>query len=269
MKIHFYTPENDILKQFIEGYYFLNDNGNEADTSYMTFPNNYCIVSVNLNSTIKLDKNEILIQPSYDYKINSSFAYHYINPIKVNYESPFQEITIYFKPLGINYFVDNLEAMFSQKKMTEFIPQFSDFKDEMNKIFHIDERPLQIIALENYWLSKLTTKDLTFMKAILLDIESNIKIANIAKKHHISRKHLNNLVRKYLGKSPVEYRKIFRFRNAIIKYQASKSLTELSYENLFFDQAHLIKDFKSFTKINPNLFFKNVNTANKNVWLFT
>lgn len=269
MELHFYTPENDILKQYIEGYYFLNDQGTGAIKAYTTFPNNYCIVTVNLNSKVKLDINKISIEPSYDNNIYASFAYRYRNPIEVHYTGPFQEITIYFKPLGINYFVDNLETMFSQKKMTEFIPQFSDFKDEMGKIFHIDKRPLQIDALEDYWLSKLMTKDLAFMKTILLDTESNIKIEDIAKKHQISRKHLNNLVQKNLGKSLVEYRKIFRFRNVINKYQGLKSLTELSYENLFFDQSHLIKDFKSLTEINPNLFFKNVNTANKNVWLFT
>lgn len=268
MELPFYTPENNILKQYIEGYYFLNDQGTEADKAYMTFPNNYCIVTVNFNSKIKLDRNKISIEPSYANNIYASFVYRYVNPIEVYYTGPFQEITIYFKPLGINHFVDNLETMFSLKKMTEFIPQFSDFKMEMNKIFHIDKRSLQIDALENYWLSKLMVKDLAFMNTILVDIESNMKIEDIARKHHISRKHLNNLVQKNLGKSPVEYRKIFRFRNAIRKYQGL-SLTDLSYENSFFDQSHLIKDFKSLTEINPNRFFKSVNTANKNVWLFT
>lgn len=267
MDLHFYTPKNDILKQYIEGYYFFNHEGKGDVKVYTTFPNNYCIVTVNLNSKVKLEVNKISIEPSYD-NIYASFAYHYRNPIEVHYTGPFKEITIYFKPLGINYFVDNLETMFAQKKMTEFIPQFSDFKDEMREIFHIDRLPLQIDALENYWLSKFIPKDIAFMKTILLETESNTKIEEIAKKHHISRKHLNNLVQKNLGKSLIEYRKIFRFRNLIHRYQCSKSLTELSYENLFFDQSHLIKDFKSLTDTNPKLFFKNVNTANKNIWLF-
>lgn len=268
MELHFYTPANDILKQYIEGYYFLNDQGTGTGETYITFPNNYCIVTVNLNSNVKLDRNKISIEPSYADNIYASFVHRYVHPIKVHYLNPFQEITFYFKPLGINYFVDNLEEMFSLKKMTEFIPQFPDFKEEMNKIFHIDKRSLQIDALENYWLTKLRMKDLALMKTILVDIESNIKIEDIAKKHHISRKHLNRLVQKSLGKSPVEYRKIFRFRNAINKYQGLKNLTELSYENFFFDQSHLIKDFKTLTEINPNRFFKKVNTTHKNVWLF-
>ena len=268
MELHFYTPKSDTLKQYIEGYYFLSDYGTGASKEYTTFPNNYCIVTVNLNSDIKLDINKISIDPTYDDKIYTSFAYRYKNPIRVHYTGPVQEITIYFKPLGINYFVDNLGSMFSQKKMTEFIPQFSDFKDEMRKIFNIDKRPLQIDTLEDYWLSKMKMKDLELLKSMLSDAESNAKVEDIAKKYQISRKHLNSLVQRNLGKPLSEYRKIFRFRNVINNYQGLKSLTELSYEHLFFDQSHLIKDFKSFTEINPNLFFKNVNTANKNVWLF-
>ncbi|RZL58081.1 MAG: AraC family transcriptional regulator [Pedobacter sp.] len=269
MELHFYTPESDILKQYIEGYYFLSDFGTGASKEYTTFPNNYCIVTVNLNSEVKLDINHISIEPTDNSELNTSFAYRYKKPINVHYRGVIKEITVYFRPLGINYFVDNLETMFSQKKMTEFIPQFSDFKDEMHKIFNIDNRLLQIDALEDYWLSKMMMmKDLELLKSILSDAESNLKVEDIAKKHHISRKHLNNVVQKNLGKPLSEYRKIFRFRNVINNYQGLKSLTELCYEHLFFDQSHLIKDFKSLTEINPNLFFKNVNTANKNVWLF-
>lgn len=269
MELHFYTPLNDTLKQYIEGYYFLSDDGSEGnEEEYLTFPNNYCIISANLNSKISFEKNKILVEPSSIPTVHTSFVHRYVNPIVVHYKKPFHEITIYFKPLGINYFTDNLKTMFSQKKMTAFTPQFLDFKEEMNRIFHIGDRSLQVAALEDYWLSKLMVKDFTFMRTILADIESNMKIEDIAKKHHISRKHLNTMFQKNLGKSPIEYRKIFRFRKAINSKEVVKNLTELSYASSFFDQSHLIKDFKSLTRISPQLFFKHVNTSNKNVWLF-
>lgn len=268
MQLQFYTPENDTLKQYIEGYYFVCDHQSGGIEKYLTFPNNYCIVTTNLNSDVKLDKNKISIVPSSMENIYASFVYHYANPIEVYYEKPIQEITVYFKPLGINYFVNNLEIMFSQKQMTEFTPHFSDFKSEMNRIFCIKSRVLQIAALEAYWLSKLMQKNLATIEKILFDIESNMKIEDIAKVHNISRKHLYKIVQKNLGKSPIEYRKIFRFRNAINIKPKVKNLTELSYENSFYDQPHLIKDFKTLTQTNPHSFFKNVNIENKNVWYF-
>jgi AraC-like DNA-binding protein len=251
MQLQFYTPHNDKLKEYIEGYYFMCERQSGLTETYLTFPNNYCIVTINLNSSVKLSKNRISISPSPVKNIYASFVFCYVNPIRVEYKTPIQEITIYFKPLGINHFVNNLDTMFSQKKMTEFIPQFPDFKSEMKKIFRIKDRALQIDALEAYWLSKLTIKNLTLVKTIVSDIESNRKIEDIARKHNMSRKHLNYIVQKNLGKSAIEYRKIHRFRNAISNKKKLKNLTELSYENLFFDQSHLIKDFKSLTKINP------------------
>src|SRR5438128_1046444 len=87
-------------------------------------------------------------------------------------------------------------------KLKEYI------KSEIKKIFRIKNRALQIDALEAYWLSKLTIKNLTLVKTIVSDIESNRKIEDIARKHNMSRKHLNYIVHKNLGKSAIEYRKI-------------------------------------------------------------
>lgn len=270
LQIQFYTPTNEILKQYIEGYYFICDDQSEGKIKYLTFPNNYCIVTSNLNSSVILDKNKITILPSTIKNVYTSLVYRYVDPIEVYYEKPINEITIYFKPLGLNQFINdsNLNNMFSQNDMIEFAPSLPDFKQTMHTIFHIKDRNTQIKMLDDYWLSKLMIKDLDTVKLILSDIESNMKIEEIAKKHHISRKHLNKIILKHLGKSPTEYRKIYRFRSAIGNKKGLKNLTELSYENLFYDQSHLIKDFKTLTKINPNTFFKNINTENKNIWLF-
>ena len=71
-----------------------------------------------------------------------------------------------------------------------------------------------------------------------------------------------------MGKSPSEYRKIYRFRKSIIDKEQVKSLTELSHENLFYDQSHFIKDFRKLTHKNPKSFFKKVNTETEVLWFF-
>ncbi len=268
LKLQFYIPENDTLKQFMEGYYFIFDDELEGVEEYFTFPNNYSIVTTNLNSDVTFSENKISIVPSHKKNIQASLVYSYTVPIIVYYEKPIKEITVYFKPLGINRFVNNWDTMFSSSQVVEFTPGFSDFKEEMNRIFHIADVQCQRTELEAYWLSKLIMKDLSAIENILSDIESNMKIADIAQKNSISRKHLYKMVYKHLGKSPMDYRKIFRFRNALRSKDKVKNLTELSYENDFFDQPHLIKDFKTLTKSSPHSFFKNVNTEPKNVWRF-
>ena len=59
MEIKFYVPKSDILKKYIVGYYFLNAAKNASPINYWTFPNNFCILSVNLNSTSTYLDNKI------------------------------------------------------------------------------------------------------------------------------------------------------------------------------------------------------------------
>ncbi|MFV0180507.1 helix-turn-helix domain-containing protein [Empedobacter falsenii] len=198
--------------------------------------------------------------------ILADIVVRYSEPIEVVYENAVDEITIKFNPLGINHFIENPE-IFKQSKMDNFVP-FSDYTETMKMIFNETDRKKQIDLLENYWLSKFVTKDLTLMEQILADIETELTIDAIAKKHSISRKHINALFLKHIGKPPSEYRKIYRFRNTLIENKKSKNLTTLSHGSLFYDQSHFIKDFRALTKIKPSWFFKNIDTEQDNIWLF-
>ncbi|MNY12542.1 DNA-binding transcriptional activator FeaR [compost metagenome] len=176
-------------------------------------------------------------------------------------------MTIYFKPLGINQFVENLEIFFEDILGLHF-NLFEDFIHSMESIFKIKDREIQREKLEHYWLSKLKEKDFSELEKIISDIESDLRIDDIAIRNNFSRQYLNRLFSKTIGKSPSEYRKIHRFRNAIINQKKQKNLTHLSLESSFYDQSHLIKDFKQLTNVSPNSFFKTVNTEKENIWLF-
>lgn len=267
MKLQFYTPKNNTLKKYIEGYYFITPDESEEPINYCTFPNNYCILSVNQNSIAIKNGHKIHVSSTAEKNIASTLVFRYTLPIHVYYEKAVDEITIYFKPLGLNHFIDDLQKVFLQQKNIEYNP-FPDFKDEMEKVFSFTTKEQQIEELEKYWLSKLITKDLDLMSQIILDVEADLKIEDIAEKHQVSRQHINKMFLKNIGKPPSEYRKIHRFRNSINRKKEIKSLTELSYDNLFYDQSHFNKDFKELTAINPKVFFKNVDIDQENVWLF-
>lgn len=267
MKLEFYKPQNKTLAKYIEGYYFIAPDGNSNKLNYWTFPNNFFILSVNQNAEIGFEDEKITIQPSKEKNIAADFVSRYHKPLEIIYTTSVDEITIYFKPLGINHFLPEAERILKLGKMADFNP-FEDFKFKMEEIFSIQNREKQIGLLEGYWLSKLNERSLALTPEILNDVESDLKIDEIAQKNNFSRQHLNKLFLKYIGKSPSEYRKIHRFRNSLIKQKNSKNLTELSYETAFYDQSHLIKDFKSLTNNSPNSFFKKVDTNKENIWLF-
>ncbi|MBL0911162.1 MAG: helix-turn-helix transcriptional regulator [Bacteroidia bacterium] len=266
MKLDFYKPKNEILQKYIEGYYFISEDKNSGPVTYYTFPNNFSILSINQNAEVEFENNKIIISGTAKENITADLVTRYTEPIEVFYERSVNEITIYFKPLGIDHFLGNT-GIPKQNKMEDFNP-FPDFKEAMQEIFRTAYREQQIELLEGYWLSKFIKKDTAVIEQIVSDIEADLKMEEIAEKHNLSRRYINKLFLKKVGKTPSEYRKIYRFRTALNEAKKAKNLTQLSHNSLFYDQAHFIKDFKKLTNINPGFFFKNVDTEKGNVWLF-
>jgi AraC-like DNA-binding protein len=266
MRLDYYKPKNNLLKQYIEGYYFISEDKKSEQIKYYTFPNNFCILSINQKAKVELKENSYLVSSAKTDEISADIVVRYTEPIEVVYKNAVDEITIYFKPLGVNYFIDS-PTVFKQPSLVNVIP-FADFEEQMRLIFNQSDREIQIELLEKYWLSKFEIKNLMLMEQILTDIEADLKMEDIALKHKISRKHINTLFLKHIGKPPSEYRKIYRFRNALLEHKKSKNLTGLSHSSLFYDQSHFIKDFKTLTKVSPSKFFKAVDTEKENIWLF-
>jgi len=263
----YYKTKHSELRQFIEGYYFIKTDENTKPLNYYTFPNNFFIVSLNLGAEFDISETRFLIRNSPYPTFSSNFVSRYIKPIEIIFEGMINELTIYFKPLGIHHFVSNSDAYLKQKSSLNFNP-FDDFHPVMKTILQMKDRTLQCEALEHYWLSKLLKPEMSTIEQVLKDVEADLKIDDIATKYNFSRQYLTKIFTRALGKSPSEYRKIHRFRKAIFKQKALKSLTELSYETMFYDQSHLIKDFKELTNVKPNTFFKEVDTQKDCIWLF-
>lgn len=252
----------------MEGYYFVSEDQNSNIIRYKTFPNNYNIISVSRNADVLYEDGRITVVPSATDKVTTDIVLRYTKPIEAIYEKAVDEITFYFKPLGLNHFIAQTQFISANKSIMNFIV-FPDFNTKMLEIFRIEEREQQIEELENYWLSKLQEKDFCLMELLLLEIEtSDLRIDEIARKFNFTRQYVNKLFLKHIGKSPAEYRKIHRFRNAIKQVKEVKNLKELTFENLFYDQSHFNKDFKELTDNTPSSFFKNVDTENENIWLF-
>jgi AraC-like DNA-binding protein len=84
----------------------------------------------------------------------------------------------------------------------------------------------------------------------------NIKISQLVQGLFISQGRLEKRFRKIVGTSPKKFASLVRLRSLADAGPKPGSLTERGLEAGFFDQAHFIKDFKSFTGQTPEEFFK-------------
>ncbi|WP_345988467.1 helix-turn-helix domain-containing protein [Chryseobacterium sp. Chry.R1] len=263
MDIHFYQPRNPVLKKYIQGYYFMDKDESASSIRYLTFPNNFFIVSACQDAEIRSDEGSMEIYHSPIKNIVIDLVSRCTGSTEIFYEKPINEITIYFKPLGIYHFFNADKCLILKDKILS-----SDFREAMDKILNEHGKEIQIKALEDYLLSKFIDKHLTGAENIIKDLENDISILDIAEKNGITRQYVNKITKRFAAKPASEYRKINRFRNSLLQNKQVKNLTELSYENLFYDQSHFIKDFKELTQITPKTFFKKVNTEQNNIWLF-
>jgi len=87
----------------------------------------------------------------------------------------------------------------------------------------------------------------------LLDNKVNLSINEICKQLNISRKHLNDLSKEYVGVSPKMLSSLNRLQTTLKTISSSRTekLTDVAYKLEYFDQAHFINDFKRFTYLKP------------------
>jgi AraC-like DNA-binding protein len=114
--------------------------------------------------------------------------------------------------------------------------------------------------LSGYFLSKLAKKreqDCTIIQATR-QIKAQRGIVNIqelAAEFCLSQKQFERRFAAYSAFNPKLYARIVRFESALWDRGSYESLTEIAYAYGYYDQAHFIHDFKTFSGFSPNKFF--------------
>ncbi len=81
-------------------------------------------------------------------------------------------------------------------------------------------------------------------------------IADLSAKVGYSQKHLIKLFKEHVGTTPKGFVKIMRFQKAVaeIEKNPGTSWASIAYESGYYDQAHFINDFRSFSGFTPGQF---------------
>ena len=278
MNIQLYKPQNILLQNFIEYFYILTKTEEEEDITYLTFPNIYSMISISYNAAIKTSGNKVTVEFNANNSVISELAIKYKQPLLIEYIGAANEITICFKPLALNAFLEYPVKYYAKNDtlLDVFIP-FDDFIEKMKTIMLIKKDLEKITEMEAYWVGKLRGVNHPFLYQVLSDMllpnDIEMSIAEIARKNKITQKTLIKHFEQHIGKTPSEFRKIVRFRNALkqkVWENRGDNLTDISYISHYFDQSHMIKDFKVLTGFTPKEFFKKLSSSHEGKinWIF-
>ena len=161
-------------------------------------------------------------------------------------------ILVFFTEIGIAQF-SNLPAheLFNQSVSLDNLFDKNTIAQTEEKLANSTTDNERIKIVERFLLSTLREResDKLIVEAVKLIYQSKgtIKIKELNEKLFISQSPLEKRFRKTVGTTPKKFASIVRFNSVINHFDTNKTLTEICYENNFFDQAHFIKDFKQYT----------------------
>ncbi|MBP0905013.1 helix-turn-helix domain-containing protein [Mariniflexile gromovii] len=250
MKFEKHIP-SDKLRPYIK-YYVVSENDFEKE--YKVFP------SANLVIGFQYKGQLFNVRDNLEIKLSSSGITGVSDSYKTFKNSAnIGTILIYFTEIGFAHFSSNpvnelfnlsisLDDIFTKTKVNEV--------EEKLTLASTDKQRIKIT--EQFLISQLKDfqSDKLIIEAVKLIYQSQgtIRIKELNEKLCISQSPFEKRFRKIVGISPKKFASIIRFNSVLDHLNKNKSLTEICYDNNFFDQAHFIKDFKQFTGDTPENF---------------
>lgn len=189
------------------------------------------------------------IKNYYDLKIKGKLAvfsvYFYPDSLPVFFDIPASEAQNQIIPLKYitGQSSDELEdKLLAKRSFGERIQAVEDFlSKQMLKVAvrHHHQRINHCINLINHSGGKVSIKKLTDQA-------------------FLSRKQFERTFRNFVGTTPGQFIKTVRFQHAIKTKSLGKalSLTEVAYDSGYYDQSHMVNDFKSISGKTPKEYFK-------------
>lgn len=168
-------------------------------------------------------------------------------------------ILVYFTETGFTHFASHpAHELFNLSLSIDNLFEKSKVTEVEEKLAAATTDKQRISLVERFLLSQLKDlrTDKLIVEAVRLIYQSKgtIRIRELNEKLLISASPFEKRFRKVVGTTPKKFASIVRFNTVLAGLHHTKSLTEICYENNFFDQAHFIKDFKQFTGDTPEKF---------------
>lgn len=206
-------------------------------------------------------ENEFIIQP------RAMVLGQTIEPFYIEPKGYVNTFAIRFYPHGFaNFIAEPIKKLVNKETPLELLFEEKTIKKLKEKIIDAENTKQRIEYIEKFFIERLNKKSTVenIVKTtvdILLSTNGNAQIKTIIKDNLSKRRQLERKFVKQIGISPKQLGKLIRLQAALkmLLNKETENLTNIAYENEYYDQAHFIKDFKEFTGINPKEFLGNEN----------
>jgi AraC-like DNA-binding protein len=251
MKSETYIP-CDILKPYIKSF-VIQETGNEQTDKVL--PDTGLVIGFQYKGKLSYldNKNEIPLSNSGITGLRDSYRV-FKNSADIG------TVLVFFKEAGAApFFKQPLHELFRESLSLDNFMLRSELLILEEQLCEANDDIKRINVIEEFLISRVnqTGPDKLVLTALSLIHKSKgkIRIKELTERLHISQSPLEKRFRQAVGASPKKFASIVRLKNAVRHYANENSLTSLSYEAGFYDQAHFIKEFKTFTGETPENYF--------------
>lgn len=246
--IHFPTER---LKPYIK-YFVVSEN--ELENEYKVFPSSGLVIGFQYKGQLAI------IKDNSESKLTTAGITGITDGYKVFKNSAdIGTILVYFTETGFTHFASHpANELFNLSLSLDDIFDKNSIIEVKEKLAIANTDKLRIKIVEQFLVSQIKDiqADKLIVEAVKLIYQSNgtIRIKELNEKLFISQSPFEKRFRKVVGTTAKKFASIVRFNSVLANLNETKTLTEICYENNFFDQAHFIKDFKQFTGDTPENF---------------
>jgi AraC-like DNA-binding protein len=267
MEVETFYPRHPKLNDHIEYYYFLRTDDKNFSKAYYSFPNTNHSFNIHKNISCKIGADYIHVGEDEQANYQTIIQGKYETPLFIQLKGRLDKVTIIFKPLGVNHFIDRPFTAIAKNTSQLFSEWQNDnaYTDFLNKFYRTTDNTKRAALLETFLLSKYhECSDYALLKKAieqLTDFETEHSIEEIAKNIGMNTRTFNRIFYKQVGIAPVSFKKIARFRHSLktkLFDDQFKKLTAIGYESNFYDQSYFIKMYRKLTNETPAAFFKKI-----------
>lgn len=187
------------------------------------------------------------------------------NHIELESDEKIGFVSVRCYPWGAHHFFDEPVKNFLDDTIhiKELWPD--DYQSVLEKI-KIKEPHQKVKVVEEYLAGKLqkhkkTTEEIDRAVKLIRYTKGQHSVEKISKISNINYKQLERGFLSTIGTTPKIFSRNSRFLHLChhLKEYENKSMTELTYELGYYDQAHFIKDFKAFSGLTPKEYYEHNN----------
>lgn len=247
------------LKPYINSYFLYDGEEIPQDSFFRALPNG------KVEMFFLFSGSRIIFQDKWHKQRLSGFLsgiFEFDYPMRIKIETNgkrFRGISVLFTHLGVNQLLGINLYEITNKVVGLDSSRYPEIYRQYVKLSEIEKEKFMFENLNDFFLDQLRIKENQPQKIIavlnyLEHMTGLLSVERLADKLQISYKSLYRMFTDEMGISPKRYLKIVRFNRACYLLDGASKMdrSEIVYECGYYDQSHLLREFKSIMKESPN-----------------